>query len=258
MTLGLGRWSAVRLLLVLLFACATREAPSRSQASAPPEPQPERRIRASSAPPPCSDAHVDDGGHCYAPPPGPPRGTLIFAHGLLFGDGELDTRARVIERARASGFGVLVVQGERGHCDWDPSMHEAVCWPIEVRQRGRLRELAATWPLDALPRPRVALGYSNGAFAVAALASERIVELEGWAVVGGGLRGELGANPSLAPWLLVAGEDDPHHRQTMEALHGAMLDAGRAHEHVLRPGGHALVDADVERALALAERFVGR
>jgi poly(3-hydroxybutyrate) depolymerase len=253
MTLGLGRWFAVRLLLILLFACApTREAPSRTQTSAPPEPQPERS--ASSVPPPCSDAHVEDGGHCYAPPPGPPRGTLIFAHGLFFGDGELDTRARVIERAHADGFGVLVVQGERGHCDWDPSMRDAVCWPIEARQRGRLRELAATWPLDALPRPRVALGYSNGAFAVAALASERIVELEGWAVVGGGLRGELGANPSPAPWLLVAGEDDPHHRQTMDALHRALLDAGRSHEHVSRPGGHALVDADVDRALTLVGR----
>jgi hypothetical protein len=198
--------------------------------------------------------HLADGEHCYAPPLGASRGTLVFAHGLFFGDGELDTRARVIERAHSQGFGVLVVQGERGHCDWDPSMQDAVCWPIEARQRGRLRELSARWPLDALPRPRVALGYSNGAFAVAALASEKIVELEGWAIVGGGLRGELGVRPSSAPWLLVAGEDDPHHRETMEALHRALLDAGRPHEHVQRPGGHALEEADVDRALGLLRR----
>lgn len=257
MAARLGRWSEVRLLLVLLFACSpTREAPSGAHTHGPREAAPEPRAATATTPSPprCTAMHAEDGSHCYAPPPGASRGTLVFAHGLFFGDGELDTRARVIERAHANGFGVLVVQGERGHCDWDPSMRDAVCWPIEPRQRGRLRELAATWPLDALPRPRVALGYSNGAFAVAALASEKIVELEGWTIVGGGLRGELGASPSSAPWLLVAGEDDPHHRQTMVALHRALLDAGRSHEHVLRPGGHALSDADVERALALVGR----
>jgi predicted esterase len=162
----------------------------------------------------------------------------------------------VIEAAHARGVSVLVVQGERGFCDWDPDMLDAVCWPAAPHQVDALRGMSEGWR-DAIAAagaagPTVLLGYSNGAFAAARVAVEPtwIPEIETYVIAMGGLQGEM--DPMTRPraaLLLRAAEDDPHHRRTMEELSDRLSRAGIGHDFVLREGGHALADSDITAAI---------
>ena len=193
---------------------------------------------------------------------------VLYLHGMYPPDAPQQAHAqerRLAAQAEGLGVAVLAPRGLPGLCDWSPEFSHWLCWPTAQRQLPRVQEI-----LDRLaPQLRhtsarlgrssmspVVVGYSNGGFFATVIASHTRLPVSGYAILhGGGVEPMLFPEERMAPVLLVAAEDDAAQAPRMKALHARLDEAGWPHEFGIRPGGHALSDEDLVRALTFAGRL---
>jgi predicted esterase len=201
------------------------------------------------------------GEGCFASPASP-RGLLVYLHGRYGPEGvkdELERQARVVRLSSARGFAVLALRGAQGQCS-DPLLASWWCWPSNERNAGDGPAFVARWAvaLEASerrlgPQRRVLLGFSNGGYFAALIASRALERFDAVAIAHAGpvapMR-PLGARP---PMLLLDADDDPSGPE-MDRL-GADLQREEWPLMVtVREGAHALLEWDIETALAFFER----
>ncbi len=204
------------------------------------------------------------GDGCFAPAraTATPRGLLIYLHGRYSPQGaneEHERQGRVAKLGTARGYAVLALRGRPGQCT-DPKLATWWCWPSNERNEGdgpafvaRFAPSIAEAERRAGRGRRVLLGFSNGGYFAAMIASRALLRVDAVAIAHAGpvepMR-PLGATP---PLLLIDADDDPSGPE-MDRLETALAESSWPHETVAREGGHALLAWDVEMALAFFDR----
>lgn len=75
-----------------------------------------------------------------------------------------------------------------------------------------------------------------------------------FAILHGGAIKPANFDPARArPMLLIAAAEDAHQKPRMDELDALLTSRGVPHTYEVRPGGHALTDEDIARALAFFE-----
>lgn len=201
------------------------------------------------------------GGGCYAASAKPsPRPLVVYLHGLHseanLGE-ELDRQARVARIATERGFDVLALRGRLGGCERVPAL---VCWPSNERSADRGPETVAAWEpalAEAARRggrgARHLLGFSNGGYFAALVATRALAPFESVVVAHGGPVEPTRARGAKPPMLLLTADEDAALPEMLR------LDAGLGRERwphaiVAREGGHALTDGDIANALTFFSR----
>lgn len=204
--------------------------------------------------------HVPGEG-CYAASTKPaPRPLLVYLHGLhtdaTMGE-ELERQARVARIATAKGFDVLALRGRLGVCERLP---EDYCWPSNERVADRGPSTVAAWePALAAARarggggPRYLLGFSNGGYFAALVATRALVAFDAIAVAHGGPVEPTQARGAKPPMLLLMAEDDAAYGEMMRLATGLAREKW-PHASVAREGGHALTESDVTNAVTFFAR----
>jgi len=246
------------------------------------------------APAPLPDAVVDwcaegleaiRGGGCYAPStkaaaPGRPASLLVYLHGRYAPEGtadELVRQARVARLATARGYAVLAFRGKQGQCT-DPQLTTWWCWPSNERNQVdgasfvlrwdvALREVERREALVAKGAPgapatgstrtgrrQVLLGFSNGAYFASLIASRGLAPFDAVAIAHGGPVTPMRPQRSTPPILLIDADEDPSGPE-MSRLDAELTSESWPHAVVVREGGHALPDWDVEMALTFFDRI---
>jgi len=204
------------------------------------------------------------GGGCFAPALAgtTPRGLVVYLHGRYAPEGlndERERQQRVARLASARGYAVLALRGARGQCS-DPELASWWCWPSNERNAddapafvARAAPALAEAERRAGPGRHLLLGFSNGGYFAALIASRALWPLDAVAIAHAGpvepMR-PLGAQP---PILLIDADDDPSGPE-MDHLQAALARASWPQAMVAREGGHALPDWDVEMALTFFDR----
>lgn len=235
------------------------------------------------APTPLPDAIVDwcadgleaiRGGGCYAPatkasPPGRPSTLLVYLHGRYAPEAtaeELVRQARVARLATARGYSVLAFRGKQGQCT-DAQLATWWCWPSNERNQGDGAAVVLRWDValreverreaaltkDAAPKRQVLLGFSNGAYFAALIASRGLASFDAMAIAHGGPVSPMKPQRSTPPLLLIDADEDPSGPE-MSRLDAELTSESWPHAVAVREGGHALPDWDVEMALTFFDR----
>jgi predicted esterase len=203
------------------------------------------------------------GEACLSLPASPAQQVILYLHGMYdpaHPEEEFQQEALLRERAAAHGFALLAPRGRAGLCDWSDALRPWLCWPTRPDQRRIGGELLAQWgpaivetmrraQLPGTFRPAL-LGYSNGGFYAAFIASETRLPLRALAVLHAGsfAGGRIDAARAV-PTLLIGAEDDAVQGPQMRALQEALRKAGWPSELRMRAGGHALRAADLDAAI---------
>ncbi|MBX3187690.1 MAG: hypothetical protein KF819_11770 [Labilithrix sp.] len=206
------------------------------------------------------------GGGCFAAPAEiKPNATplVVYLHGrhapVNVGD-ELERQTRVARLATARGYAVLALRGAQGQCS-DPAYAAFWCWPSNERNASDGAAFVARWS-DALRAAeakigrerRVLLGFSNGGYFAALIASRELMSFDAVAVAHAGpVMPMRPSSPSPPPMLLVTAEDDSANPEMLR-LDAELTREGWLHATVEREGGHALTEWDVETALTFFDR----
>jgi predicted esterase len=198
----------------------------------------------------------------YSTPPSPGGSVVIYLHGMYSPAGEVEERAQqrmVAQEAANYGLAVLFPRGRQGTCDWSPELADWYCWPSKRDQTQRGEEVASelTRLLDdvrgrlprATDRPYV-MGFSNGGFFAAMIASHKMMEARGFAILHGGPSDDTAFDAATpTPCLLITAEEDEWQRPKMIALADRLRGAGWKSELRSRPGAHRLAPQDVAAAM---------
>lgn len=208
------------------------------------------------------------GGGCFAPPrptsgaePAPPT-LLVYLHGRYAPESaaeELERQARVARHGTARGYAVLALRGMQGQCT-DPLLATWWCWPSNERNAADGRAFVARWKnaLDEAERRagngrRVLLGFSNGGYFAALIASRALVPFDAVAIAHAGPVEPMHPVGKTPPMFLVDADDDPSSPEILR-LDGDLTRESWPHAMVIREGGHALPDWDVEMCLTFFDR----
>lgn len=228
------------------------------------------------APSPPDDAVVDwcaegltpiAGGGCYAAPAARPSAKkplplLLFLHGRYAPDAVdrmLETQARVARIATARGYAVLALRGRQGECT-DPSLASWWCWPSNEKNAGdgpafatRFTRAIAEAEKRGGKGRRVLLGFSNGAYFAALIASRALLPVDAVVIAHGGPVEPMTPSGAPPPVLLVNADEDPSDAE-LQRLAADLTREKWPFAFVERGGGHALPDWDVEMAMTFFER----
>ncbi len=204
------------------------------------------------------------GGGCFAPAPvgAPARGLIIYLHGRYGADGVNDERERQQRVARlggARGYHVLALRGAQGQCS-DPQLATWWCWPSNERNVddgprfiARAAPAIAEAERRAGPGRRLLLGFSNGGYFAALIASRALLPLDAVAIAHAGPVEPMRPVGKTPPVLLIDADDDPSGPE-MDRLEAALSRESWPHAMVAREGGHALPEWDVTMALTFFDR----
>lgn len=198
----------------------------------------------------------------FAPVPRPSR-LVFFAHGMLAPNQSPALQQRIVRQAaRALRFVAVFPRGRAGLCSWSRSYDEWLCWPTTaatfeheapaILDRWAQVETAIENVLDVRFAKRFLVGFSNGGYFAAYVATSGLSPFDGVAVLGAG-RGDFDDRPMAAagaPLSIIVGELEA--RSTREAAERLAAELERRdwpHEiwHVPRRG-HRLVVEDFERS----------
>lgn len=201
---------------------------------------------------------------CFAIPEAHDKDTpvLVYLHGMYTGHGSAEEWERV-RAATARGFAVVIPRGKRGLCAWKAELKDHFCWPQEAEDPQAFATVVADWErvlwqVDALleggPHKRYVLGFSNGGFFAAYLATHGTFDAQAYAIVNGGPLAPPAKTEKVTPILLLAARDDADQAPKMKELHDSLTQAGWPHAFCSRPGSHALATDDVDAALRFFKR----
>ena len=209
------------------------------------------------------------GGGCFAglrPTPGTPaRPTtlLVYLHGRYAPEGtaeELERQSRVARLGTARGYAVLALRGMQGQCT-DPQLATWWCWPSNERNASDGPAFVARWSIAlaeaerrAQPTRRVLLGFSNGAYFAALIASRALAPFGAFAIAHGGPVQPMTPTGTMPPVLLIDADDDPSGPE-MSRLDADLARESWPHAVVVREGGHALPEWDIDMALTFFDRI---
>jgi predicted esterase len=206
---------------------------------------------------------IDESG-CLAAPPGAHAAVrlVVYLHGryarTVPGD-EVDRARRVAARATSRGFAVLALRGRLGECS-DPELADWYCWPSNERNADRApvvvgawaRALGAAFDRTGSRRPFL-LGFSNGGYFAALIATRGLLDVEAVVVAHGGPVEPVRALGRTPPLLLLSADDDLAQDEMIR--YGDELTRERwPHDGYARSGGHGLTDEDIDAALAFFSR----
>lgn len=216
------------------------------------------------------------GGGCYAPakkapPPGRPSTLLVYLHGRYAPEAtaeELVRQARVARLATARGYSVLAFRGKQGQCT-DAQLATWWCWPSNERNQADGAAFVLRWDValreveqreaglrkaaGGAKARQVLLGFSNGAYFAALIASRGLAPFDAAAIAHGGPVSPMKPQRSTPPLLLIDADEDPSGPE-MSRLDAELTSESWPHAVAVREGGHALPDWDVEMALTFFDR----
>jgi predicted esterase len=212
-----------------------------------------------------------EGGGCFAAPPAraslpalaTPVPLLVYLHGRYSPktlEEEHVRQARVARLGNAKGFGVLALRGVQGECTQE-ELADTWCWPSNPRNvdhgeaffaRMKPAMTAARTRLGA-GGPNHLLGFSNGAYFAALIATRSFGPFDAIAIAHGGPVQPTRAAGTTPPLLLITADDDPSDGE-MRQLDAELVREKWPHEFVGREGAHALLDWDVDIALTFFAR----
>ena len=203
-------------------------------------------------------------GGCFAPAPAamPARGLVVYLHGRYAPEGVSDERERQQRVARlggARGYAVLALRGAQGQCS-DPQLATWWCWPSNERNVddgpafvARAAPALAEARRRAGPGRQLLLGFSNGGYFAALIASRALLPLDAVAIAHAGPVEPMRPAGKQPPILLIDADDDPSGPE-MDHLEATLTRESWPHAMVAREGAHALPDWDVEMALTFFDR----
>ncbi len=202
------------------------------------------------------------GGGCLAPSARPGQPLIIYLHGRYARDlaaDEVDRQRRLAARATSRGFAVLALRGRLGTCT-NPELADWFCWPSNEHNSDAGETFVGGWAqaLSAAQervgsRARYLLGFSNGGYFAALIASRGLLDVDAVVVAHGGPVEPVRALRRQPPLLLLSADDDIA-QDEMISLHEALVREGWPHDSYARSGGHALTDEDIDTALAFFSR----
>lgn len=204
------------------------------------------------------------GAGCFAAPASPAGSTtlLVYLHGRYAPEAasdELQRQSRVARLATARGHAVLALRGMQGQCT-DPQLATWWCWPSNERNASDGPAFVARWSTAlaeaerrAQPARRVLLGFSNGGYFAALIASRGLAPFDAVAIAHGGPVQPMSPASGMPPILLLDADDDPSGPE-MSRLDADLTRESWPHVVVVREGGHALTDWDVDMSLTFFDR----
>lgn len=202
-------------------------------------------------------------GGCLALPARANAELLVYLHGM-YAEGaaadEEERRARVARIATARGMTVLALRGKRGECT-QAAAKTWFCWPSNPDNvadapafaAGVAGAIAEAERLIGPASRRLLLGFSNGGYFAAILATRSLVPFDAIAIAGAGAPPPYAPPAQRPPMLLLGADEDPSVESLLE-LDRELSRGGWPHALVGREGGHALVDSDVTHAVTFFER----
>jgi predicted esterase len=205
-----------------------------------------------------------EGDGCFAAPPSlaAPVPLLVYLHGRYSPstlDEELVRQSRVARLGNAKGFAVLAMRGVQGECT-QAELADTWCWPSNPRNEAdgpaffdRLKPAMAAARARIGVGPSALLGFSNGAYFAALIATRSLGPFDAIAIAHGGPVQPTHALGTTPPLLLLTADDDPSDGE-MRQLDAELTRETWAHELVAREGAHALLDWDVDIALTFFVR----
>ena len=204
------------------------------------------------------------GGGCFAlgREANQARALLVYLHGRYSPEtesDELERQARVARLAAARGYSVLALRGMQGQCT-DAQLATWWCWPSNERNATDGAAFVARWA-DALgeaerrarPARRVLLGFSNGGYFAALIASRALAPFDAVTIAHAGPVSPMTPLGKKPPILLIDADDDPSSPEILR-LDGDLTREAWPHAMVIREGGHALPEWDIEMALTFFDR----
>ena len=207
------------------------------------------------------------GGGCFAAAANgakQPAPLIVYLHGRferMAPQEELDRQRRLAERATSKGFAVLALRGREGQC-LQPELATWVCWPASERSVDAGAGYVSAWEptfREAEARAgkgkRYVIGFSSGGFFAVILATRGLVDADAFAIAGAGPIQPTHARDDAhkPPLLLLSADDDPSQPDMMQ-LDMELTREHWAHDEWSRPGGHELLDPDIDAALAFFTR----
>ncbi len=204
-----------------------------------------------------------EGGGCFAFPTTEPRRALIvYLHGRYARDAaadEVDRQRRLASRATSRGFAVLALRGRLGTCT-APELADWFCWPSNERNADAGSAFVNSWAraLSAAQErvragKRYLLGFSNGGYFAALIASRGLLGADAVVVAHAGPVEPVRPTGGMAPLLLLSADDDIS-QDEMIRLDDELTRIHWAHDSYARFGGHALTDEDIDAALTFFAR----
>lgn len=225
-------------------------------------------------PPPSATVHPPDADWCKPPYRGIPGGCLalparanaellVYLHGMYAEPAtaeEDERRARVARIATARGITVLALRGKRGECT-QAAAKTFFCWPSNADNvadgpafaAGVSAAIVEAEKLIGPAARRLLLGFSNGGYFAAILATRSLVKFDALAIAGAGSPPAYAPPAQRPPILLLGADEDPSVESLLE-LDRDLTRVGWPHVLVGREGGHALADSDVTHAVTFFER----
>lgn len=203
-----------------------------------------------------------EGGGCFVAAQGSAQGLVIYLHGRYTPETtneELDRQARVGRMAAARGFSVLAFRGKQGGCV-GPELASYWCWPSNERTQDAGPSTIASWDAALAAAEgrmgkgaRYVLGFSNGGYFAALIATRALMPVDAIAIVGGGPVEPTRASGPKPPLLLITADEDGA-LDSMLLLETELKREGWPHTLMGREGVHALTDFDIDTALTFFAR----
>lgn len=199
------------------------------------------------------------GGGCFAPATadaGEPM-LLVYLHGMYppaSASEELERQARLAKAAAAKGFSVVALRGRQGQCAGEDVV-DYWCWPSNERVVDAGQGFVDAWgpALAEVERrtgrtKRYLLGFSNGGYFAALIATRALLPFDGIAIAHAGPVEPIQPMGPKVPLLLVTADGDPS-TVSMMLLDTELTGVSWPHAIVTRDGSHALTDGDIAFAL---------
>jgi len=192
---------------------------------------------------------------------------IVYFHGMLISPWATRSRWELGQLARSAlphGYTVIGMRGQKGLCNWSDEARQNFCWPNGLSQQSQLQPIidrlreALT---EASKRARVKLkppcivGFSNGGFLVALIASDTRFAVTAYAIAHAGSVTGQGFPPWRSrPMLLVTASGDSAHFPRMKVL-AQMLDEDRWESKLtVRDGVHEMTVDDMKAIVDFFDR----
>ncbi len=204
------------------------------------------------------------GGGCFALglEVSTPRALLVYLHGRYAPENEadeLERQARVARLATPRGYSVLALRGAQGQCA-DPQLATWWCWPSNERNAGDGAAFVARWSSAlaeaerrAPAKRRLLLGFSNGGYFAALIASRALAPFDAVAIAHAGPVAPMTPLGTKPPILLIDADDDPSSAEILR-LDSDLTREAWPHAMIVREGGHALPEWDISMSLTFFDR----